>query len=150
MNFLSTSLLFVGMLLPTPDQDRRINKLEDSLMAPCCYSQNIREHMSMEAAQMRDEVSKMVLSGKSDQEILAFYVGKYGETILVVPDGIAGMLAFGVPIGVALMTAGIAAFYVSRSVRRRSVATHPALSASRVPIPAEMLKRIRSELQDDI
>jgi cytochrome c-type biogenesis protein CcmH/NrfF len=93
------TLLFIGMLSPTPDQDRRIKKLEDSLMAPCCYSQTIRDHMSMEAAQMRDEVSNMALSGKSDKDILNYYVREYGQTILVVPNGVAGVIAVAIPIG---------------------------------------------------
>jgi cytochrome c-type biogenesis protein CcmH/NrfF len=150
MNFSICSLLLIAIFSLTQDQDRRIKKLEDSLMAPCCYSQSIREHMSMEAAQMRDEVSNMVQSGRSDQEILAYYESKYGKTILIVPNGMAGVLAFGVPIGVGLIATGLAAFYLLRSVRKRSVIGSSVTLASSDPIQAEMLKRIRSELQDDI
>ena len=150
MNFSTCSLLLFAIFALTPDQDRRITKLEDSLMAPCCYSQSIREHMSLEAAQMRDEVSNMVLAGRSDQEILAYYQSKYGKTILVVPGGMAGLLAFGVPIGVALIATGLAAFYVLWSVHKRSAIRNLAAPTASEPISAEMLKRIRSELQDDI
>lgn len=104
----------------------------------------------MEAAQMRDEVSNMVLSGRSDQEILAYYESKYGKTILVVPSGMAGLLAFGVPIGVALIATGLVAFYVLWSVHKRSAIRNLVVPTPSEPISAEMIKRIRSELQDDI
>jgi cytochrome c-type biogenesis protein CcmH/NrfF len=150
MNLSAFSLLLLAIFSLTQDQDRRIRKLEDSLMAPCCYSQSIREHMSMEAAQMRDEVSNMVLSGKSDKEILAYYESKYGKTILIVPSGMAGLLAFGVPIGVALIATGLAAFYVLWSVHKRSTIRNLVVPTPSEPISEEMIRRIRSELQDDI
>jgi hypothetical protein len=55
-HFIAT-LLIASALTPTADQARTIVKLEDKLMAPCCYSQTIRVHMSAEAEQMRDEVT---------------------------------------------------------------------------------------------
>ena len=134
MNFSTCSLLLLAIFALTLDQDRRIKKLEESLMAPCCYSQPIREHMSMEAAQMRDEVSNMVLSGRSDREILAFYESKYGKTILVVPNGMAGLLAFGIPIGVALIATVLAAFYILRSVHNRSAIRNLAAPTASEPI----------------
>jgi len=48
MKLILASLLLICVLSPTPDQNLRIRKLEGSLMAPCCYSQTIDEHVSME------------------------------------------------------------------------------------------------------
>ena len=71
MAHLIATLLLASILTPTADQARTIVKLEDKLMAPCCYSQTIRVHMSMEAEQMREEVTDMVLAGKSAQDIIS-------------------------------------------------------------------------------
>ena len=92
MIHLITIILIAGALTPTPEQAKTIVKLEDKLMAPCCYSQTIRVHMSAEAKQMREEVTYMVIAGKCEQGIIKYYKAKYGETILVVPDGGAARL----------------------------------------------------------
>ena len=54
----------------TPSQIATIHRLEDRLMAPCCYPQTIREHQSEVAKQMREEVTEMVSEGKSEKEII--------------------------------------------------------------------------------
>jgi cytochrome c-type biogenesis protein CcmH len=149
MKLILASLLLIAVLSRTPDQNLRIRKLEGSLMAPCCYSQTIDVHMSMEAEQMRDEVSNMVLAGKSDNEILRLYRAKYGETILVVPAGRAGLVAFGVPIGVSLLALALTV-WIAQSMRKRAehVRTfHPAHVQSASP---KILERIRRELQEEI
>jgi cytochrome c-type biogenesis protein CcmH len=60
-------------------------EIEDSLIAPCCWSQPVSQHDSEIAQQIRNEVSNMVAAGKSRDEILDFYVARYGERILVTP-----------------------------------------------------------------
>lgn len=144
MKALIAFLFFLNLFWQSTDQNRRIRKLEESLMAPCCYSQNIREHMSQEAAQMRDEVTQMVLAGKSDGEIFNFYKAKYGETILAVPDGVAGGLTFGIPVAASLLATGILIGLVFYRTRRPVQA--PAVQA-KCPevIPPEILERIRRE-----
>lgn len=145
MKVLIAFIFFLNLFWQSSDQDRRIRKLEESLMAPCCYSQNIREHMSQEAAQMRDEVTQMVLAGKSDREILNYYKAKYGETILVVPDGVAGGLTFGIPVTATLLATGILIGMVAYRTRRRPAPV--AAAQARIPeaIPPEILERIRRE-----
>jgi cytochrome c-type biogenesis protein CcmH len=103
----------------THDQVAKIRKIEGRLMAPCCYTQTILEHQSQEAEQMRGEVTAFVASGKSEQEIVTYYRTKYGETILVVPDGITGRLAFGIPVAVFLAAFGLLFFAIRRSTRAR-------------------------------
>jgi len=60
-------------------------EIEDHLIAPCCWSQPVSQHDSEIAQQIRNEVSSMVAAGKSRDEILDFYVARYGERILVTP-----------------------------------------------------------------
>lgn len=143
------ALLFLALLAPTPSQNRRIKKLEASLMAPCCYSQTIDEHMSSEAAQMRDEVTAMVLAGKSDDEILNFYEAKYGKTIRVVPHGTDGLFTFGIPIVVTVSTLAIG-FAVAQKMRRRTAQTQAVLLASPQTAAPELIARIRRDLHDGL
>jgi cytochrome c-type biogenesis protein CcmH len=60
-------------------------EIEDNLVAPCCWTQPVSEHDSEAARKIREEVSAMVAAGKSRDEILDYYVAKYGERILVTP-----------------------------------------------------------------
>lgn len=145
-----TTLLIASALAPTPNQARTIARLEDRLMAPCCYSQTIRVHMSMEAEQMREEVTNMVLAGKSEQDIVRYYKAKYGETILVVPDGEAGQIAFGVPITVALSAFGLLLFGIGRTLRGRTAQLSPSPTILPDPISPSILERIRQDVSEEL
>ena len=145
MHFVAT-LLMAGALAPTPEQAKTIVKLEDRLMAPCCYSQTIRVHMSAEAEQMREEVTAMVTAGKSERDIIKYYKAKYGETILVVPDGEAGQIAVGVPITVALSAFGLLAFGIGRTLRRRTVQDDIPRPICSGTAPSEVIERIRRDV----
>jgi len=62
-------------------------KLQARFIAPCCWSETVAVHRSESAAGMRDEIARFVDDGKSEDEIVAFYVAKYGERILLEPRG---------------------------------------------------------------
>jgi cytochrome c-type biogenesis protein CcmH len=72
--------------IESPEQ-ARIRKLENSLLAPCCWAEPIAQHRSDVALQMRREIEEFVRAGKSDREILDFYKQKYGPRVLVEPEG---------------------------------------------------------------
>lgn len=72
---------------PTADQRERIHKLENSLIAPCCYSELVSRHNSEVAAKMRLEIAAWVTEGKSDREILDTYKELYGLRVLAEPEG---------------------------------------------------------------
>jgi cytochrome c-type biogenesis protein CcmH len=67
------------------EKAREIREIEDNLIAPCCWSQPVSQHYSEEAEQIRNGVSAMVAAGKSREEILNYYVARYGERILAAP-----------------------------------------------------------------
>jgi len=149
MTHLIATLLIAGAFTPTPDQARTIVRLEDKLMAPCCYSQTIRVHMSAEAEQMREEVTDMVLAGKSEQDIIKYYKAEYGETILVVPDGKAGQIAYGVPVIVALSAFGLLAFGIRRSLSKRTLRIDGSRTVCAGLVPSQFLERIRLDINGD-
>jgi len=65
--------------------DKKAREIEDTLIAPCCWTQPVPEHSSEVAEKIRKEVREMVAAGKSRDEILDHYVAEYGERILVTP-----------------------------------------------------------------
>jgi cytochrome c-type biogenesis protein CcmH/NrfF len=117
-------LLLASAATLTQKQTATVKKVEASLMAPCCYSQTIDQHMSDAAEQMRFEVADMVASGSSEQEILDHYKAIYGERILAVPDGVIGQLAFAIPMVVfagscAFLALVLRRFRMAQGYRRR-------------------------------
>jgi len=66
-------------------QQARIQRIEDAVLAPCCYTEPVSRHQSVVALKMRLEIAKWVAAGKTDQEILDTYVRMYGREVLVDP-----------------------------------------------------------------
>ena len=130
----------------THAQEAVIRKIEGRLMAPCCYTQTIRDHDSQVAVDMRNEVTAFVASGKSEQEIITYYRTKYGETILVVPDGWTGHLLTILPISAFLISATALLIFIRKSVGSRD---KPFAQTALAGIEAErpdLRQRIRDEL----
>jgi cytochrome c-type biogenesis protein CcmH/NrfF len=76
----------------------RIDRLERTLLAPCCYEEPISRHQSEIATKMRLEVARLVEAGRTDQEILDAYVRLYGAKILTNPDQTPAGWSYLVPI----------------------------------------------------
>ena len=84
----ATGIILLAILSPGAETGKPADKareIEDQLIAPCCWSQPVSQHDSEVSQQIRDEVSKMLAAGKSRDEILDFFVARYGERILVTP-----------------------------------------------------------------
>ena len=115
----SLSLIFLASItgVLTPPQRSVVARAEERLLAPCCYSQAVGEHMSAEAAQMRQEIEDMAASGESEAAIIAHYKALYGERILVVPDGGTGRVLFILPLAPLILLSTILVWALRRMVR---------------------------------
>ena len=70
----------------TPEEQKaRVERIEDAVLAPCCYTEPVSRHQSEIAVKMRLEIAKWVAAGKTDQEILDAYAAQYGRKVLVDP-----------------------------------------------------------------
>jgi len=126
MNTIAAAVLLLSSAAPlTSRQTAEVNRLEESLLAPCCYSQSIARHMSPEAEQMRHEVTEMVTSGRSENEILEHYKALYGERILIVPDGRTGKILFSLPVVAFLVCSGML-FWLLRKMLKAKAGSHSA------------------------
>tara|TARA_B100001750_G_C15498910_1_gene595934 strand:- start:687 stop:1127 length:441 start_codon:yes stop_codon:yes gene_type:complete len=59
-----------------------ISELENSLMAPCCWSGTVSDHGNPE---MEEKIRSLVNEDKTKDEIFDYFVGVYGERILAIP-----------------------------------------------------------------
>ncbi len=65
--------------------DDQVTSIANLLMCPVCQGQSVGESNSNLAHDMRDIIRKQLEEGKSKDEILAYFVNSYGETILASP-----------------------------------------------------------------
>jgi cytochrome c-type biogenesis protein CcmH/NrfF len=77
--------------------DPRLEKLYTTFIAPCCWRDNLAEHDSPEAAQLRARIAAMVQAGQSDTDIQNTLVAEYGQRILTLPEGAARTWLFSAP-----------------------------------------------------
>jgi cytochrome c-type biogenesis protein CcmH/NrfF len=66
-------VLVANTTLLTSAQKDQGRMIEERLLAPCCYTQSIAEHGSEIARQMRNEVTRMVAEGGTENEIVRHY-----------------------------------------------------------------------------
>ena len=69
----------------TESQRQRYLSLVDELRCPKCQNQNLSGSDADIAADLRRELHRLLLEGKTDREIIAFMVDRYGDFILYRP-----------------------------------------------------------------
>jgi cytochrome c-type biogenesis protein CcmH len=99
------------------EEARRFNALVAELRCVMCQNQSLADSNAQIAHDLRREVFDLMRSGRSDREIKAFLVERYGEFVLYRPGmGKATWLLWIGP----LLLLGIGVLIVVRVVRARS------------------------------
>lgn len=128
---------------PFPNEElrERYNALIDELRCPQCLNTNLAGSDAMIAQDLRREVHRLLLEGKSDDEILEFMHYRYGDFILYKPRVTPQTWAlwFG-PVLLLLVAGG----FVIRIVRRREPTTDELGSAEQERLNA-LLSGSRAE-----
>ena len=110
--------------------------IDRMIMCPVCPAETIDQAQVQIAQQMRQMVRDMLAEGKERDEILAFFVDRYGQDILgAPPKSGANLVAWLAPIaGVA--AAVVAVYFILRSMTRREPAlatAQPVQDAGLIP-----------------
>jgi cytochrome c-type biogenesis protein CcmH/NrfF len=128
-NSLFALLLFLAAY-PKPanadERNARILRIEDRVLAPCCYDEPVSRHQSEIAVKMRMEIARWVAAGKSDEEIIGTYVQMYGDKVLLDPRTIPAPWTMWIPWLSVIAGAGFAAWLLKRWSAKRPVAATPA------------------------
>ncbi len=97
--------------------DEQAQQIDQSLMCPVCPGETIDQSQVELAKQMRAQVREKVAAGESRQQILDYFVARFGEDVLAAPpkQG-ANLVAWVVP-GAGLATSGAVLFLVLRAMR---------------------------------
>lgn len=82
-----------------PAFDERAKAITSRLRCPVCQGESIQDSPAELATQMKSLVREQLASGKSEKEVFDYFIGKYGQWILLEPraEGI-NLLVYGLPI----------------------------------------------------
>lgn len=108
--------LLSALGLRQPSLDERVRRLESELRCPVCQGLSIADSPVALAGEMRSVVARQIAAGATDAEVRAYFVERYGQWILLVPDGAGpNVLLWAAP---GLLLIGGAAVVVARARRR--------------------------------
>ncbi len=130
--------------------DGPVDDIGTTLMCQCGCMMVLSSCDCGTAEQMLGEIRDMLGQGKSKQDILNYYVGKYGEKVLAAPVAQGfNVSAYITPFAAILLGAGVIGLIVRQwVVRTRSVAPQPVLATTAVPLSHDELRlRLENELR---
>lgn len=132
---------FAGTRSPdTRSTDDRVFALSGQLKCLQCVGESVAASQAPLATQFRTEIRKQVDTGATDQEVLDYFVRRYGDQVLLTPPSSgAGALVWVLPV----LVVGIVAIALGLGFSRRRAApagpvptTVPATGSVAVGVPA--------------
>jgi cytochrome c-type biogenesis protein CcmH len=139
-----------------PAREARVQSLGKELRCAVCQGLSIADSPASMARAQLDKVREMVAAGKTDEEIRAYFVARYGEWVLLNPKA-AGFnwLVWLSPAALLVVGLVIIIRQVRHSSKESASRDRPNTnteSAGTAPAPSaapedEYLKRVRSELE---
>ena len=133
--------------------DDRVYAVARQLMCPVCVGQTVAESDSAVAREMRDVIRAKLQAGETPAQILSFFVGQFGESVLAEPPrrgfslllyaGPAAGLAGGLGLALLLIRRWTARAGAPRSGTRAAAPAPPALPAGDEPAGADAADRAR-------
>lgn len=149
--FSAASLLTVGFAAETgsqpvappqfdsAEQEARYWRLSQELRCLVCQGQSIADSNADLAVDLRQQVRRMIVAGRSDQEIIDYMTARYGDFILFRPPmRVSTLLLWFGPLLLLLL----GAFFMLRRIRARA-------AAGRSELSAEEQRRARQLLGED-
>jgi cytochrome c-type biogenesis protein CcmH len=115
---------------PDPLVEARLKAISHELRCLVCQNQTIADSNAPLAVDLRQQTRAMIAAGKSDDEIRAYMVERYGNFVLYKPPLNAATAILWVAPGL-LIVGGFAALFVMLRRRRTAVEAAPAPDAAR-------------------
>jgi cytochrome c-type biogenesis protein CcmH len=108
------------------NEEQRIRQLEEKLRCLVCQNQSLADSNAELAGDLRKQVREQVAAGKTDDEIVAFLVQRYGDFVLYEPPFKATTALLWIGPFVLLLGAGVVLLLTLR--RRRDAPEELALT----------------------
>lgn len=118
-------LLLVVLIYASPAAaqplDTQVQEIAARLRCPVCQNESVADSPAELAGQMRALIRQKLAAGESPDQIIAYFVSRYGEWILLEPPkrGVTWAVWIAPPAAL-LLGALVAASFLRRVVKRRS------------------------------
>ena len=150
----TTSISFILVLLTfntfADNIDDQVRKISYLLMCPVCQGQTVAESNSELATQMRAIIKQKLEEGESKEEIIAYFVNRYGETILGAPPTKGANWLIWVLPALALLFggAGIAIFLHKSKSEKGKEKTKEISNEQPIQTESKYLEKLDEELKE--
>ena len=126
-----------------------VDEIGTNLMCHCGCTMVLSSCDCGTAEQMRGEIREMLGQGKSKNDIVNYYVGKYGEKVLAAPVGQGFILSAYIPPFPEILLGGAVIGLIVRQWVIRTRTAVPQLAPVAVPTstPDELRARLQQELR---
>ena len=133
-------------------QDEKAQDIYRSLMCPICSGQTIEQSQSPLSVQMRALVKEKLEQGWTKEQILQFFVDRYGDVVLAAPAKKGfNLIAWLTPI-IGIIIGGIVTWLAIRQWYRRGRKKEslqaPVAAASKGVVDDKYLSRLEKELKN--
>ena len=137
--------LFIPVLCLSQTIEDKVIEIGNELMCPVCQGQSVAESNSNLAQDMRSIIKNKLKNGESKEEIIYYFVSRYGDSILGAPPakGINYLLWL-----LPIISLSIGAFIILKSIRSFKKPNEEATYSKSAPNP-EHLKKVERELEDN-
>ena len=135
----------------TETLDARVHDVASQLKCPICQGESVADSPSELAQQMRSVIRQQLQSGKSEQEVIAYFESRYGQQIVWSPpwQGFT-LLAWLVPITL-LVGGTILLFFILRNWQNGAVSEVNAQGDAELSNGDEAdLKRYEAQLKQEL
>jgi len=127
--------------------DDRVYAVARQLMCPVCAGQTVAESDAAVAREMRGIIREKLEAGETPDQILRFFVGQFGESVLAEPPrrGVSLLLYVG-PLAAVIAGLAVAVTVIRRRTRPSGLLREPGSPAAPPPVDPQDLERLAREL----
>lgn len=130
--------------------DQRVHNVASQLKCPICQGESVADSPSLISQQMRSVIRQQLQSGKSEQQVIQYFVDRYGSQIVWSPpwQGFT-LLAWLVPIAL-LLAGAFLLFSVLRNWRTRPAIVLSDDDPELANADEAELERYRAEIEGEL
>jgi len=135
---------------PTETLDARVQDVASQLKCPICQGESVASSPSLLAQQMRADIRQRLQSGQSEQEVISYYVSRYGQQIVWSPQWQGfSLLAWLVPL-VLLLGGALLLFFILRDWHRTARSNSSEEDTELANLDEDDLKRYQAQLEREL
>jgi cytochrome c-type biogenesis protein CcmH len=113
-------VLALAVAATSQEVDSRVHVIAAKLRCPVCQNESVADSPAELAAQMRALIREKLAAGETDEQILRYFVSRYGDWILLEPPRRGVLWVVWLAPGVALLGgAALVVSYLRRTIRPR-------------------------------